>query len=321
MAKQSIATQLAGTLEQAQRAVAGVRALTRRDLPAAIELLATCRGKVVVSGIGKSGYIAQKIASSMVSLGIAAQYLNPAEAMHGDLGAVAVGDAIVAISYSGETKELLRMLRHVAHRNVPVVAITGKKSSSLAKLSTQALVIKVAAEGSPYNVAPMASSTASLVVGDLLAAGLSVKKGFTDKDFAKSHPGGALGLRLTPVAERMRTGKALPTVRVDATFHAAVKEITDKKAGITAVVDARGRLAGVVSDGDVRRFVLKHSDVRTARAQEAMTRAPKCIAEGASLADALALMEQYKITTLFVVDTAKRPVGALHIHDLLSDAV
>lgn len=274
-------------------------------------------GKIVVIGIGKSGHIGIKIASTMTSLGVPAIFLHPGEALHGDLGLMGLGDSLLAISYSGETKEVLKIAHHAKRHKIPVVSIAGNNRSSLAKISDIFLNIKIKEEGSPFNLAPMASAVATLALGDMLAAALSSKRGFTKKDFADFHPGGSLGLRLTKVQELVISGKKLPIVKENDNFHNVLKTISNKKLGITAVVNKLGKLLGVISDGDIRRFFLsgKFSDKSLAR--DAMTSHPKTIGQDESLQSALSKMESHKITSLFVVSRFNVPVGIITMHDII----
>jgi arabinose-5-phosphate isomerase len=304
------------TLAREIEAVGALRGLLGKDLIQAVEVLASARGKVVVSGIGKSGQIGTKIASTFVSLGVPAVYLNPAEAMHGDLGVVGPGDVMIAISASGETKELLRLLKHVHRIKVPVVAITGAAKSSLAGLSAASLVFKIKEEGSPYNLAPMASSTASLVIGDILASALSAKKGFTDKDFAGFHPGGSLGLRLTKVSEL--SGRIdLPMVGKEKPLREAIRIMNRGSLGVVAIIDNGHKLKGVITDGDIRRALVNGEYDPAAPAHSIMTANPKTVGEADSLEDALIKMESHKITSLFTTDNKGRLCGILLMHDII----
>lgn len=288
---------------------------------AAAEALFGASGKIVVSGIGKSGHVGVKIASTMTSLGVPAVFVQAAEAFHGDLGMIAKGDAVIVLSHSGETKETIRLLHHLKRVGVVIVAITGAAGSTLAKEADVALTYKIGHEGSPYNIAPMASTTAMLVLGDLLACALCDKCGFTPKDFAASHPGGALGLQLTKVSEVMKGRERLPVVSSAATFGAAVAEIDKHRLGVTAVVDASKRVVGVLTDGDVRRFLLDPKFDMGLPVAKVMTRKPKTIPADTSLQDALRLMEDLRVMSLFVVDSKKRPVGVVHMHHIVEGKI
>lgn len=305
-------------LDKEIKALLSVRTLLGKDFIKAVDLLSRVRGRIVVSGIGKSGQIGMKISSTMLSLGIPAVYLNPAEAVHGDLGVVGPDDAVVALSASGETKELMRVLKHVhRHVKIPIVAITWAPRSSLNTISDVALVFKVKEEGSPYNLAPMASAAATLAVGDMLAAALSAKKGFKERDFADFHPGGALGLRLAKVSELSKKRAPLPIVKKADPFAKVLKVMSRGSLGVAAVVDARGRLAGVVTDGDVRRFLLGKKSPAAAAARDLMTARPKTVGENESLEEALRKMEDHKITSLFVTGRGGRLAGVILMHDIV----
>ena len=292
-----------------------------KKLGAAADVLFGASGKIVVSGIGKSGHIGMKLASSMTSLGIPAVFVHAAEAFHGDLGMISKNDAVIALSHSGETKETVRLLQHLKRIGAAVVAITGKPDSTLAKEAKVALTYRIRDEGSPYNIAPMASTTAMLVLGDMLACSLCDKCGFTPKDFAASHPGGALGLQLTKVSEVMKGKERLPIVPATASFGKAVAEINRHRLGVTAVVDAKGRITGVVTDGDVRRFLLDEKFDMTLPVAKVMTRKPKTIPADTTLQDALRLMEDLRVMALFVVDAKKRPVGTVHMHHIVEGKI
>ncbi len=291
------------------------------ELDKAVGLLVGARGKVIVTGIGKSGHIGMKIASTMNSLGTMAAFLHPAEAFHGDLGLVGKDDIVVMLSHSGETKETLRLLQHVKRHGTAVIAITGNDASSMAMACDAVLTYDVEDEGSPHNLAPMASTAAMLVIGDLLAARLCRARGFTAQDFAASHPGGALGLQLTRVSELMKTGEAVPLVSAQTAFLEALRAMNAKKLGVVGVTDPQGRLIGVMSDGDVRRFVSSERFSLEAPVSDAMTPHPKVIGAEDSLKDALALMEQYKITVLFALDRDGKPQGVIHMHHIIEGKI
>ncbi len=299
------------------RALQSVLKNAGAPMDAAVALLVSARGKIVVTGIGKSGHVGMKIASTMTSLGATAVFLHPAEAFHGDLGMVGADDVVVMLSHSGETKETLRLLQHVKRHGAAVIAITGNNASSIASACDAALTYEVEDEGSPFNLAPMASTVAMLVIGDLLAARLCRARGFTAQDFAASHPGGSLGLQLSRVSELMKTGEAVPLVTEQATFLEALREMNAKKLGIVGVTDGARRLIGVVSDGDVRRFVSSERFSLEAPVSAAMTPKPKVIGAEDSLKNALALMETHKIFVLFALDAADAPCGVIHMHHIV----
>lgn len=306
------------TLDKELEAVSSVRKLLDNNFLKIVDSLTQIRGKIVISGMGKSGQIGVKMASTFVSLGIPAVYLNPAEAMHGDLGVISDGDAIIAISASGETKELLRVLKHVhRHIKIPIVAITGAPRSSLSNISNMTLAFGIREEGSPFNLAPMASATTTLVIGDILATTLSVKKGFTERNFASSHPGGSLGLRLAKVSELSKKGKSLPVVKKNDPFKLILNVMSGNSLGVAAVVDEHKKLVGVITDGDIRRFLLSGKFSEQATARVIMTLRPKTIDEDESLEAALIKMETHKITSLLVADKHKRLTGVILMHDII----
>ena len=282
---------------------------------AAVRLILDCKGKLIVSGLGKSGHIARKIAATFASTGTTATFLHLAEAIHGDLGMASAGDVAILISQSGETAELEAVIDHFSHVLIPVIAITGNSVSMLANAAAAALVLPHWAEVGPEAVAPTTSTTMSLALGDALAMTVMQQKGFTRNDFGRLHPGGSLGTRLKPVSRLMHSGDALPLTREDASMHDAVVEMSAKRLGIIGVVDGDGYLVGAITDGDLRRHIEQGLDHTAA---EFMTRDPKTIAADALVDDAISLFEEHKITALFVVEgggEGKKPVGVLHIHD------
>jgi arabinose-5-phosphate isomerase len=292
----------------------------------AVALVLACQGKVVVTGMGKSGLVGAKIASTLASTGTPAFFLHPAEGIHGDLGMVHKQDLVVAISYSGETEEVVRLLPVLRRLGVPVVALTGRAGSTLGKAADVVLDCGVRQEACPMNLAPTASTTATMALGDALAVALIERRGFKQEDFALLHPGGALGRRLLlTVEDLMHAGPAVPRVAPDTPMREALFEISSKRLGITGVVDPRGELIGVITDGDLRRALEAQGDNLLARrAGDVMhARPPKRIERGALAASALRLMEDHQITSLFVVDSAdsRVPVGILHVHDLLKAGV
>jgi len=283
----------------------------------AVAAMKSTVGRVIVTGVGKSGIVGQKIAATLASTGTAAFFLHPTEAIHGDLGMILKGDVVLAVSYSGETEEVVALLPHVKRRGATLVAVTGNRASTLAKGADVVVRCAIREEACPNNLAPTASTAAQLAMGDALAMALSVEKGFRPEDFAALHPGGKLGKRFLRVADLMHTGDALPAVRADAPMKDVVYEMSRKRFGITAVVDGSGRLAGVVSDGDLRRLLERHgSKAMELSAGDAMSRSPKTIDAGAFATEALLGMEERKITSFFVLDEGGRPAGILHLHDL-----
>jgi arabinose-5-phosphate isomerase len=285
----------------------------------AVELLERCRARVVVTGIGKSGLVARKVAATLAATGTPALFLHPAEGAHGDLGMLAAGDVVVALSNSGETDEVLALLPAIKRLALPLVALTGRPDSRLARLADVALDCSVALEACPLNVTPTASSTATLALGDALALAVLTRRGLGPDDLAHRHPGGAFARRLIRVEDLLHRGAEIPQVREDAPLTDVVREMTAKRLGCTAVVDARGVLVGVVTDGDLRRRVARDAGMPAGDllAGSLMTRGPRTIEAAALAAAALELMERHAITQLLVVDPVGRPEGILHLHDLL----
>jgi arabinose-5-phosphate isomerase len=277
----------------------------------AVQLILGCKGKLIVSGLGKSGHVARKIAATFASTGTTATFLHLAEAIHGDLGMASHGDVSILISQSGETAELEPVVDHFRQAGIPVIGITGNGGSMLAEAAAAALVLPHWPEVGPESVAPTTSTTMTLALGDALAMTVMRQKGFTRSDFGRLHPGGSLGARLKPVSRLMHSGDSLPLIRESATIHDVIVEISVKRLGIVGVTDEEGRLAGVITDGDLRRNIERGLDHQ---ASEFMTRHPKTIGPDALVDDALTLFEENKITALFVVEE-NRPVGVLHIHD------
>lgn len=299
------------------RALQGLDKILNKHFEDAVTLLSRINGKIIVSGLGKSGHVGTKIASTMNSLGVPAVFVHPGDASHGDLGLIGSNDAVIAISFSGETKELINIARHLKRHNVPIIALTGKPKSRLARLSDVPLVFAIKEEGSPFNLAPMASATATSVVGDLLATALGLKKGFTKKDFATVHPGGSLGLQLAKVNDIMINSSDIPMVSADEPFSKAVSEMTKKKLGIAGIISANQKLIGVITDGDIRRFLQSGKMKVGSLAKDAMTTNPKTINRFESLQTAISKMEQFKITSIFIIDRRGHPVGMINLHDII----
>jgi len=288
----------------------------------AVSLVLKRSGRVVVSGIGKSGHVARKMASTLASTGTPAYFVHPAEASHGDLGMVMSGDVFIAISYSGESEELLHIVPLLKRQGAKLIALTGNPNSTLAREADVHLDVAVTQEACPLNLAPTASTTASLALGDALAVALLDARGFSADDFARSHPGGRLGRRLlTHVSDVMRTGDGVPAVPLGATLAQAVLEISRKGMGMTAVTDEAYRIVGIFTDGDLRRGLERDLDLRRTRVEDVMTRNPRTIQPGALAAEAVEVMERTKSTQLPVVDGDGRLVGALNIHDLFRSKV
>jgi arabinose-5-phosphate isomerase len=297
---------------------AAILALTERlddRFVRAVSLLYACKGRVIVTGMGKSGIISRKIAATLSSTGTPAFFLHPAEAFHGDLGVIQADDVVIALSQSGETEEIVRLLETVRRLGARLIALTGAVASTLGQAADVALDCSVNEEACPMNLVPTASTTAALAMGDALAITLLVEKGFQPEDFASLHPGGKLGKRLLRVERLMHAGGELPSVRPASAIPAIIREISDKKLGMTCVVDDGGTLAGVITDGDLRRH-LAEPDLHRRTATEVMTRNPVTIERHQYAVDALRIMEERKITSLVVVDGARRAEGVLHLHDL-----
>jgi arabinose-5-phosphate isomerase len=302
-----------------------VQALVQRldgGFSEAVDLLYHCKGKVVVAGMGKSGLIGQKIAATMASTGTPSFFLHPAEGLHGDLGMLARRDVLIAISNSGETQEILQLLPFMERMGIPVMAIVGRKNSTLAKNSAVTLDVSVEEEACPMGLAPTASTTAALAMGDALAVALLEKRGFKEQDFAQFHPGGTLGRRLlVKVRDLMHKGQDVPQVRETVLASVALLEMSAKKLGMTTVVDRAGALLGVITDGDLRRFLQQGGDFSKITAGSLASRRPKLIGPDELAAKAVEMMERYAITTLVVADNAKRIVGIVHLHDLLKHGI
>lgn len=283
----------------------------------AVEVLSACRGRIVITGMGKSGIIAKKIASTMASGGVPSLYLHPAEGVHGDLGMIASGDVVVALSNTGETDELVALLPYIKRLGVELIAMTGNPLSTLAKRADVVLDVSVEAEASDVGPMPTASTTATLAMGDALAVALIEQKGFRQEDFAILHPAGGLGRRLMTVAELMRSGEDVPRVLETTPLKDVIFEISSKKMGMTTVVTPEGELLGIVTDGDLRRLMERRNDLQNVVAKDFMTPHPKVIDREALATRALKTMEDHAITSLLIVDDAHRVEGVIHLHDIL----
>jgi arabinose-5-phosphate isomerase len=281
-----------------------------------VQLLFECRGRVIVTGMGKSGLICRKIAATLSSTGTSAWFLHPAEATHGDLGAIREDDVVVAVSHSGETEELLRLLESIRRIGARLIAMTGNPGSTLGRAADVVLNCGITTEACPMNLVPTASTTAALAMGDALAMTLLVRKGFREEHFASLHPGGKLGRRLMRVEHVMHAGEAAPIVQVSTPMADVFHEMSSKRLGMTCVVDAGDRLIGVFTDGDLRRLMGRSSDVLALTAGEAMTPDPVTISRDLLAVEALKVMETYKITAVVVVDQVNRVEGVVHLHDL-----
>jgi arabinose-5-phosphate isomerase len=286
------------------------------DFERAVQLLFECRGRVIVTGMGKSGLICRKIAATLSSTGTSAWFLHPAEATHGDLGAIREDDVVVAVSHSGETEELLRLLESIRRIGARLIAMTGNPGSTLGRAADVVMNCGIATEACPMNLVPTASTTAALAMGDAVAMTLLVRKGFREEHFASLHPGGKLGRRLMRVEHVMHAGEAAPVVQVSTVMADVFHEMSSKRLGMTCVVDAEDRLVGVFTDGDLRRLMGRSSDVLGLTAGEAMTPNPVTISRDLLAVEALKVMETYKITAVVVVDPVNRVEGVVHLHDL-----
>ena len=282
----------------------------------AVSLIVRCKGRVIVTGMGKSGIICRKIAATLASTGTPAFFLHPAEAVHGDLGVIQADDVVIAMSYSGETEELTRVLETLKRIGAPLIALTGGSKSTLAQAANVALDCSVSEEACPMNLVPTASTTAALALGDALAMTVLVEKGFKPEDFASLHPGGKLGKRLMRVEQLMAKGEALPVVQLHTSMKDVIYEMSRKKLGMTSVVEKDGRLAGIITDGDLRRKMGANASIMDLTAKDVMTANPVAIPHTTIAVEALAMMEQRKITSIVVIDTDRRVEGVVHLHDL-----
>ena len=282
----------------------------------AVELIATCNGRVVTMGVGKSGIICKKISATLASTGTPSFFMHPTEAIHGDLGMLVKGDVVLAVSNSGETEELVRILPSLKRLGTKIVAMTGNPASTLARGADHHLSAAISREACPLGLAPTASTTATLALGDALAMALLVRRGFREEDFAFLHPGGKLGKRFLRVRDLMHRDDEVPVVRESAVMHEVIYEMSKKGFGITAVVDDAGLMRGVISDGDLRRLLQQDEQVLRHTAAASMKRDPITIGAGELASAALQIMEQRKITSLFIVDDGRRVEGIIHIHDL-----
>jgi arabinose-5-phosphate isomerase len=282
----------------------------------AVELIRRCKGRVIVTGMGKSGIVCRKIAATLASTGTPAFFLHPAEAVHGDLGVIQSDDVVIAMSYSGETEELTRVLETLKRIGAPLIALTGDVRSTLAQAANVALDCSVSEEACPMNLVPTASTTAALAMGDALAMTVLVEKGFKPEDFANLHPGGKLGKRLMRVEQLMASGDALPVVQLHTSMKDVIYEMSRKKLGMTSVLEKDGRLAGIITDGDLRRKMGANTDIMVLTAKDVMTANPVAILHTTLAVEALAMMEQRKITSIVVIDAERRVEGVVHLHDL-----
>ncbi|MBS9402061.1 KpsF/GutQ family sugar-phosphate isomerase [Halomonas sp. TRM85114] len=310
------------TLQLEQQAVAALCERLDDDFDRACELILACRGRVVVTGMGKSGHIAGKIAATLASTGTPAFFVHPGEASHGDLGMITPGDVVLALSNSGETAEVTALLPLLKRMGIPLVSMTGRPESTLGRHANAHLNAGVEREACPLDLTPTSSTTASLALGDALAVALLEFRGFTAEDFALSHPGGSLGKRLLlRVADLMHEGSRLPSVPLGSPLRDALLEISRQRLGFTCVVDPDGRLAGVYTDGDLRRTLDHHNDLTGLVVDDVMTTPGKRVSPDTLAAEAVRIMEDNRISALAVIDDEERPIGALHMHDLLASGV
>ena len=313
MADRSLARKVLET--EAAAILALVERLDER-FDGAVQLLRQCKGRVILTGMGKSGIICRKIAATLTSTGTASFFLHPAEAVHGDLGVIQADDVVIAMSYSGETEELTRVLETLKRIGAPLIALTGGLKSTLAQAANVALDCSVSEEACPMNLVPTASTTAALAMGDALAMTVLVEKGFKPEDFASLHPGGKLGKRLMRVEQLMASGDALPVVQLHTSMKDVIYEMSRKKLGMTSVVEKDGRLAGIITDGDLRRKMGANASIMDLTAKDVMTADPVAIPHTTMAVEALAMMEQRKITSIVVIDPHRRVEGVVHLHDL-----
>jgi len=302
-----------------QTEAAAVLALVERlddRFAEAVSLIVRCKGRVIVTGMGKSGIICRKLAATLASTGTPAFFLHPAEAVHGDLGVIQSDDVVIAMSYSGETEELTRVLETLKRIGAALIAMTGATTSTLAQAANVALDCSVSEEACPMNLVPTASTTAALAMGDALAMTVLVEKGFKPEDFANLHPGGKLGKRLMRVEHLMHSGDALPVVQLHTAMKDVIYEMSRKGLGMTSVVEKDGRLAGIITDGDLRRKMAVTPNISGLTAGDVMTPNPVAIPNTTMAVEALAMMEQRKITSIVVIDADRRVEGVVHLHDL-----
>ena len=306
------------TIKIQQAALDGLFASIDQDFDRACELLLSCQGKIIVIGMGKSGHIGKKISATLASTGSPAFYVHPSEASHGDMGMISPSDVVIAISYSGETEELLQVLPAIKQIGAPIIALTASKNSKLSQAASITLLTKVAKEACPHNLAPTSSTTATLVLGDAIAVALLEMREFSPEDFARRHPGGSLGKQLLLRAQDlMHHGEAVPITRSGSTLEQALMEVSSKRLGGTIILDADNHICGVFTDGDLRRCVESGANIYSTVIDDVMSKNPKTILPSTRATEALALMQEHKITSLIVADNNQAIAGLLHIHDLL----
>lgn len=304
-------------IDTERQAVSALKQRIDDHFVGACQLILACEGRVVVLGMGKSGHIGHKIAATLASTGTPSFFVHPAEAGHGDLGMITRGDVVIALSNSGETAEIITLLPVIKRLDIPLIALTGNPASTLGTAAAACLDVSVAREACPLNLAPTASTTACLVLGDALAIALLEARGFNADDFARSHPGGSLGRRLSSVRDVMHTGDDIPRVNENTILSRTLLEMSAKGLGMTAVLDEQGEVSGIFTDGDLRRTLDAGFDVHTTTTAEVMTRNPRTIAETCLAAEALRMMEQHRVNALLVLDENQQLAGVLNMHDLL----
>ncbi len=309
-------------IRKEMQAISDLEDRINEDFAKAVELLLNCKGRVIVSGMGKSGIIARKIAATLTSTGTSAMFLHPAEGMHGDLGAVHKDDVVICISKSGDTSELFQIFPVLKRIGVPIISITGNRRSRIAERSDVVLDASVKEEACPFNLAPTSSTTAALVMGDALAVALLERRKFSAEDFALFHPGGSLGKKLTmKIDDIMFTGDRIPLVNEDLPLEKVIFEITSKRFGSTCVIDQNDQLSGIITDGDIRRLVEKNKEIWNLQAKDVMTRNPKTVRVGTMASEALKLMTDFSIMQVIIVDNKNQPKGIVHIHDILEAGI
>ncbi|MEK7194223.1 MAG: KpsF/GutQ family sugar-phosphate isomerase [Patescibacteria group bacterium] len=310
------------TLEQEISSIIRLKKTIKTNLGKAIAILRSRKGKIILTGIGKSGFIGMKISATFTSMGNPAVFLHPVEALHGDTGMVSDGDVVIAVSFSGNSREVVRIVKYLKKEfAIKTISITGNRRSLLARISDANIVLNVQKEGSPYGMAPMASTTTSLVIGDMLVSAITSLRNFKKSNFAKLHPSGSLGLEFKTVKSYMTPRKEVPVVVEKADSRMMINKMNNKHPGVVAVVNSSGKLTGVVTDGDVRRFLVSGREIGTARVKEIMTKNPKKIRETSSLKTALSTMEDFRITSLFAVDSRNKLKGIIHIHDIVGGVI
>ena len=310
------------TLELEAQSILALKARLGVEFVEAVELILACQGRVIVCGLGKTGHIARKIAATLASTGTPSFFLHAAEAVHGDIGMIGAQDLLVALSYSGAGQEILSILPAAHRLGVKVIALTGSPQSELARLAEVHLDVGVEQEACPLNLAPTSSTTVALAMGDALAVACLESRGFGPEDFARSHPGGALGRKLlTRVSDVMRSGSALPTVAATATMSEALEEMSRKGMGMTAVLDSRGKVLGIFTDGDLRRLIEREGDVRALSVTAGMTQNPRLISAGALAVDAALIMDTHRLNHMLVCRADGVLSGAVHMHDLMAAKV